>query len=313
MSHSSDPRRESGQELAAGRIDAKVEAPATPASAPAPAPDAPADAADPTEDGARPSSGYDLADYRWVPVRRRPRYDGWTEEKQRRFIEVLADTGLVGEAAKAVGMTRETAYRLRRSAHGAAFARAWDAARVHAAGLVEDIAFERAFEGVEHNVYDENGDVVCTKRVYNDRLLMWLLRHLKPERYGGGLRAQPPQPADPAEVAAADVEASLLAMEPPLPAPPEVLLDPETLQAELLVANIADGTLPHFFSEQHAPKSAARLEAEARAAQDARGAAAWDKCRRGEAGELSRGEFADMCRHLDPIGMAAEKSKKRYR
>ena len=33
---------------------------------------------------------YDPADYRWVPVRRRPRLDGWTEEKQRRFIEVLA-------------------------------------------------------------------------------------------------------------------------------------------------------------------------------------------------------------------------------
>ena len=30
---------------------------------------------------------YDPADYRWVPVRRAPRYDGWTEEKQRRFIE----------------------------------------------------------------------------------------------------------------------------------------------------------------------------------------------------------------------------------
>jgi hypothetical protein len=49
---------------------------------------------------------YDLADYRWVPVKRRPRFDGWTEEKQRRFIEGLADTGLVSHAAKAVGMSR---------------------------------------------------------------------------------------------------------------------------------------------------------------------------------------------------------------
>ena len=34
-----------------------------------------------------PPEPYDPADYRWVPVRRKPRFDGWTEEKQRRFIE----------------------------------------------------------------------------------------------------------------------------------------------------------------------------------------------------------------------------------
>jgi hypothetical protein len=309
MSDSSDPRSEPGQELAATH-------PATDSS-----------------DGAPPPEGYDPADYRWVPVRRRPRYDGWTEEKQRRFIEVLADTGLVGEAAKAVGMSRESANRLRRAPDGAAFARAWDAARHHAGGLVEDIAFERAFEGVEHNVYDENGEVVCTKRVYNDRLLMFLLRHLKPERYGGGGGAELVQPAQPAELAQAadltrpaaiappdepapppalELNASLRAMEPQLPAPPEELLDPETLEHELQLADMADGKLPHFLTEQRPPKSAAKLEAEARAAQDARGAAAWDKCQRGDVGELSRGEFVDMCRHLDPTA-AAEPSKKRYR
>ncbi len=38
----------------------------------------------------------------------------------RRFIEVLADTGQVSLAAKAVGMIRESAYKLKRSPHGAA-------------------------------------------------------------------------------------------------------------------------------------------------------------------------------------------------
>src|SRR5687768_4919529 len=56
----------------------------------------------PDDDGAPPRE-YDPADYRWVPVRRRARLDGWTEEKQRRFIETLADTGLVNVAARAVG------------------------------------------------------------------------------------------------------------------------------------------------------------------------------------------------------------------
>ena len=135
------------------------------------------------DDGVAPPEAYDPADYRWVPVRRRARLDGWTEEKQRRFIETLADTGQVGLAAKAVGMSRESAYKLRRAPHAAAFARAWDAARHHAGSLLEDVAFERAIEGVEHNVFDEHGEVICTRRVHNDRLLMFLLRHLKPERY----------------------------------------------------------------------------------------------------------------------------------
>src|SRR4051812_48598380 len=145
-------------------------------------------------------------------------------------------------------MSRESAYRLRRSPHGAAFARAWDAARHHAGALVEDIAFERAFEGVEHNVYDENGEVVCTKRVYNDRLLMFLLSNLKPEPYAATARAAAgaaePPPPPPIEL-----EASLRAMEPAPPEAPERLLGPETLEAELEIADIADGKLPHFLSE----------------------------------------------------------------
>lgn len=283
--------------------------PAPPGASP-PTPPPPALAANDTDDGAPPEA-YDPADYRWVPVRRRPRYDGWTEEKQRRFIETLADTGLVSAAAKAVGMTRETAYRLRRSAHGAAFARAWDAARHHAGALVEDIAFERAFEGVEHNVYDENGDVVCTKRVYNDRLLMFLLSHLKPERYGGPAHARAaPAPGAPPPEPPIELEASLRAMEPALPEPPERLLGPDTLEDELELADIADGKLPHFLAEQRPPKTQARLAAEARAADEALGAAACKK--EDEGGTLSDAEFAAMCRYLDPQA-AGERGRKRYR
>lgn len=68
---------------------------------------------------------YDPAEYRWVPVRRRSRLVGWTEEKQRRFIEVLADTGQVRLACEAVKLSRESAYKLRRLPGHEAFARAW--------------------------------------------------------------------------------------------------------------------------------------------------------------------------------------------
>jgi hypothetical protein len=237
-------------------------------------------------------------------VRRRPRYDGWTEEKQRRFIEVLADTGIVSVAAKAVGMSRESANRLRRSPDGAAFARAWDAARQYAGSVLEDIAFERAIEGVEHNVYDEYGEVVCTKRVYNDRLLQFLLKALKPERYGHAAAANAEPPASPPE---ALLDASLRAMEPILPAPPEQLLDPETLEDELILAEVADGKLPHFLTEQRPAKTPAQEWA----AQLACGKAAVEKQERGEA-PLSDQEYKDMCLYLDPL-QRDERGKKRFR
>ncbi len=248
---------------------------------------------------------YNPDDYRWVPVRRRPRYDGWTDEKQRRFIEVLADSGIVSLAAKSVGMSRESANRLRRSPHGAAFSRAWDTARHHAASALEDIAFERAIEGVEHHVFDENGHIICTKRVYNDRLLTFLLGALKPERYG---RQAQQHSASQAPVT---LDASLRAMEPQLPAPAEELLGTETLEDELEIAEIADGTLPSFLSEQRPLKSAERLEAEAIAAQHARGKAASEKQNNGDS-HLSDQEFDDMCLYLDPT-QRNERGKKRFR
>jgi len=252
---------------------------------------------------------YDPAEYRWVPVRRKPRLDGWTEEKQRRFIETLADTGLVNVAAKAVGMTRETAYRLRRSAHGAAFARAWDAARQHAGGLIEDIAFERAIEGTEQEVLDSSGDVIATRLVHDNRMLKYLLSHLRPERYGGYLaRASAQRPSAPPESETPALAESLRAMEPALPAPPEQLLDPDTLADELELADIADGVLPRFLGEQRAPKTDAECAAEAAAARDARGAAALRKSQEG--GVLTDEEFADECYHLDPHSNARPRPRR---
>ena len=49
----------------------------------------------------------------------------WTTYKAGAFLGALADLGTVAEAARAVGMTRQSAYRLReRSGH--AFAELWD-------------------------------------------------------------------------------------------------------------------------------------------------------------------------------------------
>jgi len=56
------------------------------------------------------------------------RRDGWTPERQLRFLNTLARTRSVTRAARAAGMSRESAYRLRARKDGALFAAAWDRA-----------------------------------------------------------------------------------------------------------------------------------------------------------------------------------------
>ena len=259
---------------------------------------------------------YDPAEYRWVPVRRRPRYDGWTEEKQRRFIEVLADTGLVGLAAKEVGMSRASAYALRRAAHAGAFARAWDRARALSGALIEDIAFARAIEGVEVDVYTRDGEVAGTRTVYNDRLLTFLLRHLKPEIYTAAARerrgaAWPAETRDGQGGSAdhASLDTELRAMEPELPARPEELLDPDQLETDLLTAEVADGKLPQFLSEQRPARSPEAMRHEELAAQYERGRLANEKSKRME--RLSEEEMDDMCAYYDPVEAARAPKKRR--
>jgi hypothetical protein len=57
----------------------------------------------------------------------------WTTRKVSVFLGALADLGRVGEAARVVGMSRQSAYKLReRLGPDTLFGRAWDEA--HAAG-----------------------------------------------------------------------------------------------------------------------------------------------------------------------------------
>ena len=62
------------------------------------------------------------------PVPLRGRRDGWTPLRQARFIGHLAETRCVGRAAARVGLSRESAYRLRRRPGAEGFAAAWDRA-----------------------------------------------------------------------------------------------------------------------------------------------------------------------------------------
>jgi hypothetical protein len=62
---------------------------------------------------------------RFTPARLKARHDGWTPERQVRFIEALAQTRSVTRACRAVGMTSASAYKLRGHAEAAEFALAW--------------------------------------------------------------------------------------------------------------------------------------------------------------------------------------------
>jgi hypothetical protein len=119
----------------------------------------------------------------FAPVPRQcKRHDGWTPTRQRGFIQALADLGSVRAAAHAVNMTPEGAYLLRRHPEAAEFREAWEAALALGVQRLEDVAMERALFGVEVPVY-HFGAVVGTRRVYNDRLLMFMLRNRAPKRF----------------------------------------------------------------------------------------------------------------------------------
>lgn len=122
-----------------------------------------------------------LPDFTPVP-RQYNRYDGWTPERQRGFIEALADTGSVKAAAHAVNMTPEGAYLLRRHPEAGGFRKAWEAALKCGVQRLEDVAMERALYGVEVPVY-HFGAVVGTRREFNDRLLMFMLRNRATKRF----------------------------------------------------------------------------------------------------------------------------------
>ncbi len=154
---------------------------------------------------------------------------------------------------------------------------------------------------------NREGEVIATRLVHDNRLLKYLLSHLKPERYGN-VRGPAASAAAPAEAVPA-LQDSLRAMEPVLPAPPEQLLDPETLAGELELADAADGILPRHLCEQRPPRSAARRKADEAAARDARGAAALAKEHAGAT--LTDEEHADACYHLDPVSNALPRPRRR--
>ncbi len=119
---------------------------------------------------------------------------GWSADRQRLFIEALAETGTVHVAAKSAGLSARSAYGLRMRSR--AFAAAWDAAQQLAVGRLSAIAFDRAIHGRVEQVYHQ-GDLIGEKRVPSERLLMWLLTRLDPKRFAAPWERRRDDVSDP--------------------------------------------------------------------------------------------------------------------
>lgn len=131
----------------------------------------------------------------FTPVPVRARRDGWTPDRQRAFIGALAESRNVAAAARAVGKSWQTAYRLRARADAAGFAAAWDAAL--AGPALDRPVTGRALGGVARPV-TWRGRRIGEHRRFDERLAKFILRLRAPDRFGKDLhRAHAPGFADP--------------------------------------------------------------------------------------------------------------------
>lgn len=112
----------------------------------------------------------------FAPVPRlRNRRDGWTEETQRLFILALEEVGgCVTKAARVVGMSARSAYRLLDADGADGFAAAWDQAIARGVERLRAHALEAAFDGAWVPVY-RKGRLVRVEHRHNHRLAIALL------------------------------------------------------------------------------------------------------------------------------------------
>lgn len=148
-----------------------------------------------------------LTDFDPVPLRYRR--DGLTPQRQRDYVEALADTGVARAAAARIGVSEQAVARVRRRADARAFDLACEAAQRIGARRLRSIAWERAIEGtVKRHFY--HGELKGEEVVYDNRLLIYLL----------GRTAHLAEPPPETRAVLDDWDGWMEAIERGLPAPP---------------------------------------------------------------------------------------------
>jgi hypothetical protein len=98
----------------------------------------------------------------------------WTPAKMAAFLRHLSAMHSVSEAARAVGMSRQSAYKLRARLKGQPFDVAWQSLTRRHFDALTQVALERAINGVEVPHFHK-GELIHTSRRYDERLTVSLL------------------------------------------------------------------------------------------------------------------------------------------
>jgi hypothetical protein len=131
-----------------------------------------------------------VPDFTPVPVR--PRRDGWSPERQRAFLAALASTRCVDRSARAVGLSRVSAYRLRRHPQAGSFATAWDEILAWRPPCVtrSSLLWERAMIGTVKPIV-RRGKVVGHVHAFDNKAGMTLLLRMdQADRASARMRAR---------------------------------------------------------------------------------------------------------------------------
>jgi hypothetical protein len=131
-----------------------------------------------------------LGQLAFTPVPVEARRDGWTVARQIGFIHRLAICGDVGTAARGVGMSRESAWRLRRRPGAESFAAAWNRAARWGGDHMADLGVERCLRG-EVRPYYYKGRKIGEQVRFNDSLLIAVLNRFERPRNPAALDEDP--------------------------------------------------------------------------------------------------------------------------
>lgn len=100
--------------------------------------------------------------------------------KRQKFLAHYADLCVIGKAADATGIVRQTVYDwIEKSAE---FKQAFESAKQGIVEKLEREAIRRAYAGVEKDVWHK-GRAVGVERTYSDVLLIFLLKGAAPDKY----------------------------------------------------------------------------------------------------------------------------------